>query len=175
MRLKDGRELVLRPAEKEEAGEILAYLNQVGGESDNLLFGENGFQGMPIEAEERFIEEIASAAACVMLIGRIDGEIACVGSLSASARERIAHNGELAISVKRKFWGLGVGTHLLEGLIGFARQCGSIRILHLGVKAENRRAIELYRKLGFQEIGRYPQFFKIRGEYYDEILMNLYL
>jgi len=32
----------------------------------------------------------------------------------------------------------------------------------------------LYKKLGFQGIGLFPRFFKIDGEFYDDIL-NLYL
>jgi len=36
-------------------------------------------------------------------------------------------------------------------------------------------AIKLYEKLGFEKIGLYKNFFKIDGNYYDEILMNLYL
>ena len=45
MKLKDGRELTLRKAEKGDAANILAYLNQIGGESDNLLFGNAGGSG----------------------------------------------------------------------------------------------------------------------------------
>jgi len=50
-----------------------------------------------------------------------------------------------------------------------------IEVLHLGVKEENERGVRLYEKMGFKEIGRYPKFFKIDGEYYDEVLMNLYI
>ena len=52
---------------------------------------------------------------------------------------------------------------------------GVTEIIHLGVRADNVRAIRLYQDLGFEEVGRFPGFFKIDGQYYDEILMNLYL
>ena len=47
--------------------------------------------------------------------------------------------------------------------------------MHLGVKADNLTALSLYRKMGFNEIGRHKNFFKINGKYYDEILMDLHL
>jgi RimJ/RimL family protein N-acetyltransferase len=43
------------------------------------------------------------------------------------------------------------------------------------VKASNFKAIKLYEKLGFEQIGTHKNYFNINGEYDDEILMDLYL
>lgn len=170
MKLKDGRELTLRKAEKGDAANILAYLNQVGGESDNLLFGKNGMQ-LPVEAEEEFIESVNACKTSVMLVGLVENEIACVGSVSASSRERIAHLGELAVSVAKKYWRLGIGEALMKEMIAFARQTGQLKTLYLGVRDGNDGAIALYHKLGFVEYGRFPGFFHINGQFQDELLM----
>jgi RimJ/RimL family protein N-acetyltransferase len=130
---------------------------------------------MDAAAEAEFIESLARSKASTLLVGRIDGEIACVGSLFASGRERIAHQGDLALSVKKKYWHMGVGTALMHALIHFARQTGQSEILHLGVRSDNEHAIHLYKKMGFEEIGLYKKYFKIGGVYADELLMNLYL
>jgi len=37
MQLKNGKDLLIRKARKEDAYELIVYLNIVGGESDNLL------------------------------------------------------------------------------------------------------------------------------------------
>jgi len=174
MILKNGQELIIRRAEKSDAQQLIDYLNLVGGESDNLLFGENGFH-MTAEQEEDFIENINCSQASVLLVGFVDDMLVCVGSVFAGKRERIAHQGDVAMSVLKAYWGIGVGTALMGAIIAFAKNTGTLEILHLGVKADNARAIRLYKKSGFQEIGRYPKFFKIRSEYHDEILMNLYL
>lgn len=170
MKLKDGQELTLRKAEKADAAKILAYLNQIGGESDNLLFGKDGMQ-MPVEAEEEFIESVNTSETSVMLVGFIGEEVACVGSISASSRERIAHLGEIAISVAKKYWRLGIGEALMKGLITFASQTGRLKNLYLGVRDGNDGAIALYHKLGFMEYGKFPGFFYINGQFQDEILM----
>ena len=172
MMLKDGRKLTVRKAAKEDAAEIIEYLNIVGGESDNLLFGAEGF-GMTVEQEEVYIENCREPSA--LLVGLLNNKIVCIGHISALPKTRVAHLGEVGISVLKEFWGIGVGTCLMNYVIKFAKESGVIEVLHLGAKAENTRAIELYKKLGFREIGRFPGFFKIDGKYYDEIKMNLYL
>lgn len=174
MKTKDGKELNIRKAQKADAPQILEYLNIVGGESDNLLFGENEFS-MTVEEEAAFIDQSSSVPGSIRLVGIIDGEIACMGSLSASEKKRFSHYSELAIVVKKKYWGQGVGTLLMTALISFARENGQTKTIELGVRAENEAAIRLYRKMGFIEIGRHKNFFHINGTYYDEILMDLHL
>ena len=174
MDLKNGMILEIDKAIRSDAQEIINYLNIIGGESDNLLFDANGFH-MSVEAEENFIENLTNFRTSALFIGKIDNEIACVGSILSSQRDRIAHQAEIAISVKKKFWGLGVGTHLMQTIINYAKSNGQTEILHLGVIEDNYNAISLYKKMGFEEIGRYKKFLKINGQYKDEILMNLYL
>lgn len=174
MKLKNGMNLQIRKATKTDAKHIIDYLNIVGGESDNLLFGANEFH-MSVEAEEEFIEALENSAASALFVGKIADKIVCVGSIITSQRERIAHQAELALSVKKEYWRLNIGTLLMQTMINFAKENGQTEILHLGVKADNETAINLYIKMGFIRIGAYKNYFKVDGKYYDEILMNLYL
>lgn len=174
MQLKNDMVLQINKAIKTDAYEMIEYLNIVGGESDNLLFGANGFH-MSVEAEENFIENLLDSNVSALLIGRIENEIVCTGSIMTAPKERISHQADLAVSVKKKYWGLGIGTHLMQTMISFAKRNGQTEILHLGVKDDNLTAVNLYKKMGFNEIGRHKNFFKIDGKYYDEILMDLYL
>jgi RimJ/RimL family protein N-acetyltransferase len=173
MILKNGQELTIVKAKPEDAKDILEYLNIVGGESDNLLFGKNGIS-MSIEQESNFIKNINNSNKSCMLIGRIDGILASIVSLSGSERERIAHRGEIAVSVRKDYWSLGVGSAMMEELIQFAKKAG-IEVIGLEVKSDNSNAIHLYEKFGFKRIGTYEKFFKIDGKYYNSELMNLYL
>lgn len=173
MKLKNGQELITQKAKPEDAKEILEYLNIIGGESDNLLFGKNGFS-MTIEQESNYIKNINSSNKSCMLIGRINGIIVSVVSISGSERERIAHRGEIAVSVRKDYWNLGIATVMMEELILFAK-VAEIEVIGLEVKSDNINAIHLYEKLGFKRIGTYEKFFKINGKYYDSEMMNLYL
>lgn len=160
-------------ADPEDAEELLRFLNRVGGESDNLLFGA-GEMKLTVEQEREWIIRENSQSQSVTLIGKLNGEIAAIGSLAGFNRERIAHRAELSVVVSRECWGQGIGRSMMEALISFGRDSGR-EILELKVRTDNERAIRLYESLGFQACGTYSRFFKIGGTYYDALLMNLSL
>ncbi len=172
--LKDNKVLDITVAKKEDAPKLLDYLCAVGSESDNLLIDSDGI-GMSISEEVEYIVTMQSSDNCALFIGRIDDEIVTVGSVTSSRRQRIAHHAELALSVKKAYWGLGIGSCMMQKIINFSRSNNITEILHLGVKADNLAAINLYKKMGFVQIGRFNNFFKIDGKYHDELLMNLIL
>lgn len=174
IKLKDGMELLLRQPKVEDAEAMIEYLNIVGGESDNLLFGKNEFR-LTVEQEREYLKNINDNDNALMLLGIIDNKIISVSQVNASNRKRIAHNSELAISVKKEYWGMGIGTAVMEELIDFARSSNTIKNISLGVKASNKKAQHLYEKLGFEKVGVHRNFFNIDGNYDDEILMDLYL
>ena len=174
MRLKNGRELIIREARKEDAATLVDYVNTVASESDNLTFGDGEFR-MTVEQEEAYIESLAGNPTSTMLLGTVDDKIVCQGHISAPTKARLAHNSDIGMSVYKEMWGQGVGTALMDALITFAKSTGIIEIIHLEVRSDNTRAIVLYKKMGFHEIGVYPKKMKINGQYHDTIYMNLYL
>lgn len=63
----------------------------------------------------------------------------------------------------------------MEAVIDFAKNTAHVEIISLEVKSDNVRAIELYKKFGFENTGHFKGFLKIDGKYADFELMNLYL
>lgn len=173
-KLKNGSDLVLREVNINDAEAMLQYLNIVGGESDNLLFGANEFC-LTVEQEKNYIESMRENDNALMAIGVIDGQIISIAQVEAPPRKRIAHNGELAISVKKEYWSMGVGTEMMKLLIDFAKSTSVIKNISLGVKSDNEKGIKLYEKMGFEKVGVHRNFFNIDGKYFHEILMDLYL
>ncbi|MGL5574230.1 MAG: GNAT family N-acetyltransferase [Sarcina sp.] len=171
--LKNNKELVLRNAISEDAEKILEYLNIIGGESDNLLFGKNEFN-LSIEEEKSIINNLNNSKFAIMLLGLIDNNIASIFVINASPKDRISHNALLALSVKKEYWRIGVASASLESIIEIAK-AHNIKTISLGVKADNIPAFNLYKKFGFQQIGLHKNHLKINDIYYDEILMDLYL
>ncbi|MCL1787093.1 MAG: GNAT family N-acetyltransferase [Defluviitaleaceae bacterium] len=174
MTLKNGKALTIRKAEKGDAAEILAYCKQVGGESDNLLFGAEGLP-YTTEQEAQMIDSVNNSHTSTFMVGVVDGKIISVATIFSPPRARIAHQGDIGMSVLKANWGLGVGSHMMQALIDFAKNTGVTEVLHLQVRTDNINAIALYKKYGFEQIGLYPKFGKIDGVYNDDILMNLYL
>lgn len=172
--LKDGRTLLLREGEGADAAQVLSYLNRVGGESDNLLFGQDGFP-MPVEREAVFLSRQQQEEKSLMLVGFVGEELVCVASCDAlTARERVVHRASVSVTVGKAFWRLGIGRKAMEALIAFAKGCG-LEVLQLEVRSDNAPAIALYESLGFEKMGLYKNFMKVNGQACDAWYMNLYL
>lgn len=159
-------------AHPEDAEQLLAYLRQIGGETDNLTFGA---EGLPSTAEQEadYLRRTLESADDVQYVVRCNGDIVADASLHRLTR-RMSHRAEIGISVAKEYWGRGVGTALMEEMIAFAKQRG-IRQLNLQVRSDNARAIRLYEKFGFQKVCTFPAFFCVDGIDVDFDLMNLYL
>lgn len=67
----------------------------------------------------------------------------------------------------------GCGQEAMRLLLDYAFQLLNLHSVWLGVFAFNERAIAVYRKLGFREIGRMRQARIIAGKCYDILLMDL--
>jgi ribosomal-protein-alanine N-acetyltransferase len=65
----------------------------------------------------------------------------------------------LTLGVRRDRQRLGIGRRLVEALIG-ALKCAEARQLFLEVAVGNAAACTLYRKLGFEEVGRRKEYYR---------------
>lgn len=81
------------------------------------------------------------------------------------------HRAVMGISVRKEYWGCGLGSYLMQLAIDQTRTNG-FEQLELGVYSDNTRAIHLYEKVGFVRCGIQPRAFKLKdGTYRDEIMM----
>ena len=163
-------EIVVREATAKDAKELIRHLKAIGGESDNLSFGQDEFSATP-EQEEMFLENIHNDKTSVFFVACKDGEIVGNGSLSGMPR-RMSRRAELSIAVRKRYWGQGIGSMLMKALIQYAKDNG-IEIINLDVRKDNEQAIRLYEKFGFRHIGTSPAYFKIEEEYIDFAVMYL--
>ncbi|MBQ7124652.1 MAG: GNAT family N-acetyltransferase [Oscillospiraceae bacterium] len=166
--------IIYREAEPSDAGKFLEYCKRVGGETDNLTFGEEGIP-FSISQEADYIRKFAGNPESVMIVAFDEGELVGTGAVSViSGRPRFSHRKEIAISVRKDYWGKGIGTGIMNVLMDFAKKSGA-EVLELQVRSDNEGAIALYKKFGFEKIGTNEKYFKIRGEYYPADFMVLSL
>ena len=173
--LKDGRTLVLRDPAESDAPEMVDYLKIVGGETDYLLCDENGIPGLTLAGEEAYLCASRVDPDIAMCLGFVDGELVTVFDLRPHPRQRMAHVATLSLAVKKAYWHLGIGSIAMGTMRDYARANGKLRCLTLDARADNRRAIALYERFGFEKAGLHKQGICVRGDYYDQILMDLML
>ena len=85
------------------------------------------------------------------------------------------HAGEFGLSVAKAYWGLGIASALIDALLDWAREGARILKIDLRVRADNTRAIALYRRKGFAVEGRLRNQILLDGTYYDHLWMGLAL
>ena len=95
--------------------------------------------------------------------------------LRSAPHELCLHRCLLGIGVHRSHRRRGLGRQLLQHAIEWARREPSLHWLDLEFLGGNLGAERLYRQLGFQETGRAPDFFRIRGQEIENIQMTLRL
>lgn len=169
IRLKDGRECVLRNGEERDGQASLANFILVHEQTDYLLTypDENT---MTAEQEARFLQKKTDSETEVEILAEVDGIVAGLAGIeTVGGKDKIRHRAEFGISIDRQFWNLGIGTALMNACIECAKAAGYEQI-ELTVVAENENAIKMYRKAGFEEFGRNPRGFKSRLTGYQELV-----
>ncbi len=83
------------------------------------------------------------------------------------------NNCEVGIDISKSHRGKGYGKKSYHMLLKFLFEEFNMNMVYLRVADFNVRAKDLYLKVGFQETGRFPQFFYRKGQYWDYILMSI--
>ena len=172
--LANHRQLILRPASPKDAEQVLAYMEQVAGESENLTAGPGEF-GISLEQERVLFQQMQELPTSLYLLAELEGEIVGTLTFSAEKRPRVQHGGEFGMSVLRKHWSQGIGSRMLAYFVEWARQTRVIRKINLRVRVDNLSAIHLYEKYGFVREGRRTREFYLHGQFVDVFLMGLQL
>ncbi len=161
---------IIREAVPDDAEKMISYLNQVGGESDNLLIGENEFT-VPIEGVKRKLAMSKDSENSIVLIALENDQIIARAELEGYYPARIRHRAKFSISVKKEYWNQGIGTEMIKRIFEQAKNL-KIRIIELEVIADNERGINLYHKMGFADIGIYKDYFFVNGIFKDAVVMQ---
>lgn len=167
--LKNGKEALLRNGIASDGKAVFDNFNLTHDQTDFLLSysDENSFNS---EQEGQFLEKKTKSENEIELIAIVDGKVAGTAGIEAVGTiYKVRHRAEFGISIDKEYWGLGIGSALLNACIKCARKAGYIQ-LELDAVAANARAISLYKKLGFIEYGRNPKGFNSRHSGFQEIV-----
>ncbi|HSK69067.1 MAG TPA: GNAT family N-acetyltransferase [Candidatus Limnocylindria bacterium] len=165
----------LRTPLEGDAEAMLAHLRDVCAET-HFLERSPGDPMPTLEDERRFLSLFAQSPDRVMMGVFLDGGLIASASVAPAAmRRKTRHRAEIGLSVRREYWGQGLGALLMEEGIRAARAMGYLR-LELAVFADNERAVRLYERFGFTRHGALPNAFRLEdGTFRDCLLMGLEL
>ena len=95
-------------------------------------------------------------------------------SLFAKWSESMNHVGNILTLILKDFRNQGIGKLLAEKTLEFARQNGYEKISTY-IMEDNVGALNYYKSLGFNPVGKWSKQVKIDGKYQDEIVVELFL
>lgn len=168
---RDGLEVVFREPRPTDAPQLMKFINE---------FVSEPMSGILIDSKVRLKDErdwlkgwlaMIKGRKGVLVLVEADGEIR--GSCSVQSQKwKSSHVADFGIALSREIRGKGIGEELMKQTIALARRrIRGLELLQLKAFSYNERALGIYRKLGFFQVGRVPGASKEQDEYFDDILM----
>lgn len=162
------------------------HAHQRASLADNGVGGPYFAPIAPEHAEARFTPDRLEGARVRLSLGldqpdwlRVflllaDGEVIGHADLAGGRIPAELHRTTVGLGLARAHHRRGLGTRLMRAAIDWARGAG-LAWMDLGVFHGNEPAIALYRKLGFVEVGRSPDRFRVGEASLTDISMTLQL
>ena len=123
-------------------------------------------------AEEKYLEETASAATYRWAIETLQGEY--LGGISLVRVDWINRSAQVGITIGvKQHWGKGYGTDAMRVLLRLAFEDMNLHRVWLNVYDFNLRGIKSYEKCGFRREGVQREARFIDGHYCDSVMMGI--
>lgn len=110
--MKDGRICQIREIQVKDAAETVEYLKTVMGES-NFLYSYPEEITLTVEQEEKIIKKFNESEDILMILAEIDRRLIANAQISRSKKMKMRHRGNVAVTVLKEFWNLGIGKKML--------------------------------------------------------------
>jgi len=124
-----------------------------------------------IKSQEELIEKSASQKNSLMLLAEIENRLVGMVNCFGEDRFKIRHVGTIGgLGVLPQFCGQDIGAALMKKLIRWAKEKSSIERLQLSVYSDSKRAVKLYRDLGFNEEGVFKKASKKDDGSYQNLI-----
>ena len=172
IKLKDGRNALLRSPTVDDAEEMLKFIIKASEETDFLMKFPEEYADFTLEQEKAFIRGSYDNKNQLMIACQVDGVIAGNCQIAFRTGMKDCHRATVAIALLQEFWNLGIGTRMFEEMIRVAKERGGVLQIELDFVEGNKRARALYEKMGFRIVGVKPDAIRMRdGSFVNEYMM----
>ena len=151
-----------RPLQEKDAPLMLEWMH----DDDVVGFLANNFKEMKLEDCIRFIRESADDVQNLHL-AICDDNDEYLGTVSLKHIDPKNHNGEYAISTRKKAHGTGSAQVGTRDILKKAFDELGLHRVYLNVIADNKRADRFYQKMGFRPEGTFKQHLYLKDCYWD--------
>lgn len=146
------KNIIIREVKLSDA-EDLTTLNLKLASDTKFMMREPSEVSSNIDVQRNRIQSTMEDSLSHTYVAEVDGKV--VGFISFSSRDltRISHVGNFVVGVDKDYWGLRIGGNLITSMLDKSKDMG-LKKISMEVVEANYRAIELYKKHGFEIEGK---------------------
>ena len=164
VRLKDGREVAIRPLTTEDNEKMYKMFASMSEEALRW--------GMPPYTRERIERWMGNIENLIVLGAEHEKRLIGYAQIHKGSNPRRIGTAGLAIYLHQDYQGVGLGTEMVGLLLEAAEEQG-VHKVNLDTVADNEAAIHLFEKMGFEVEGRIRDSYRgTDGRYHDIIAMG---
>ena len=170
----NGLTYTIRSASETDAEQLSEIRVQIDGETENM--DREAGEGIIDKIDfQKIIKADSEEVKNLFLVAEVHNQIVGFSRCEGSNLKRLSHKVEFGVCILREFWGYGIGKSLLQQSIQWANE-NEVKKISLQVLGTNEKAIQLYKKLGFEVEGilkhdkRLPD-----GKYYNTVVMGRFI
>ncbi|MDN4072867.1 GNAT family N-acetyltransferase [Fictibacillus terranigra] len=162
---------IIRSAKEKDAKNMSEVRVQIDGETENMD-REKGEAYIDESGFKQIINDDTESVSNLFLVAEVNERIVGFSRCEGNKLKRSSHKVEFGVCVLKEYWGYGIGKNLLKESIHWA-DSNEIKKITLSVLETNDKAIELYKRYGFEVEGILKKDKILTdGNYYNTILMG---
>ena len=168
---QSGIDILVRYVQRDDVEHLQTFINTISREKSFILFqGEQMTLAEESRYVEGFIDKLEKHRSTKLLVFHTD-ELIGLADVTMKVRAE-SHVGVFGIMLAKEWRNKGIGTFLMKKTLEEAeKHIADLKIVTLGVFANNPVAKKMYEKIGFKEYGLLPQGLQHKGELVDHIYM----
>lgn len=170
--LKNNKTITIRSANTEDAEALLNCVKTYISDSEYIPKLTEEII-LTVEQEKEWIQSFITHPNSILLIAEYDGKIIGNIDVTGNRRKIMEHTAVIGMGMLKEWRNTGLGTALMQESIEWAKNNPTLELLWLQVYTDNTLGVHLYRKMGFEDIGVMPNFFKHNQQYSDNLTMIL--
>ncbi len=169
--MRDGRPFVVRMAMEQDLSSVLTI------QRDTIKEGEDYFvRTLPefdfaIEDAVQKITDLLEQKNSLWLVAEAEGQVIASLDLHGGQLNRLLHFGHFGMVVHPDFRCRGIGRHLVETMLDWVRERGTIKKISTNIFSTNQAARALLRSAGFDLEARLPRQYSVAPNTYRHCII----
>lgn len=156
---KDGNEIIIREANEDDALNLIGLKLSYIKDTKSIPLYEFEYTN-DIQAEKDLVNKLLSEKNGLFLVAEHANQLIGNIDIHGNQRKKLYHSAMLGMGIANEWQNKKIGSLLMEGVMKWATNKSSLRIIWLEVYSTNNGGLKLYQNFGFEECGVIKNFFE---------------